>query len=93
MTRSDCVNVFIYETNVTIKTKYRNRVYHVIFFLTSYAIPLSAISSLYLLLLQRIQRRKISTGRDGARLSVKAKQARQRVMKYNEVPVMAANVK
>lgn len=93
-TRSDCINVFVYGINDSSLIQHNRRVYYTTFFAVGYAVPLTVICVLYVLLVRRIGGRSRVAGRSGEVLvtSPKAAASRRRVMRMVTAVIVTFSV-
>lgn len=83
-TRSDCINGLLYNVNDPVATKRNRRIYYSAFFAAGYAVPLTIICILYVLLIHRIGGRGRVGGHVsevGGATSRKSMTSRRRVMR------------
>ena len=82
-TRSDCINVFVYGFNGSAVIQHHRRIYYSTFFVVGYAVPLTVICILYVLLVRRIggQGRVVGNSGEVGGTSLKAAATRRRVMR------------
>ena len=80
-TRSDCINAFVYGINDSTVIQRNRRIYYSTFFVIGYALPLTIICVLYVLLVHRIGGRVGGHTGDVHGMSVQTAATRRRVMK------------
>jgi len=79
-TRSDCINVLVYDIHESLQTQRNRRIYYTMFFAVGYAVPLTIICVFYVLLVHRIGGRR-QLGGEVRSLSMKSAATRRRVMR------------